>query len=154
LQIMCFQPQVLEFFTQDEPLRRYTLYVINSTSYGDVATLTEQFPSRWGFPDVVHFVFHVVPVSHSLRLPPPLERHPPTLVRHPSFAVMPSWKHRRKFLLLVQPLMYISEHELYYAFLYEIHNEYIMVSSCQSVCPHCSTSWMSGACRTYGGGEK
>jgi hypothetical protein len=30
LQIVCFQSQVLGFFTQDEPLRRYTLYIINS----------------------------------------------------------------------------------------------------------------------------
>jgi hypothetical protein len=30
LKIMCFQPQLLEFFAWDEPLRRYTHYVINS----------------------------------------------------------------------------------------------------------------------------
>jgi hypothetical protein len=40
LQIMCFQSQVLEFFAYDEPLRRYTLYIINNKCYGDVATLT------------------------------------------------------------------------------------------------------------------
>jgi hypothetical protein len=30
LHIMCFQSQVLEFLTWDEPLRRYTLYIVNS----------------------------------------------------------------------------------------------------------------------------
>jgi hypothetical protein len=40
LQIMCFKsPQVLKFFSLDEQLRRYTLYAINSKSYGDVAML-------------------------------------------------------------------------------------------------------------------
>jgi hypothetical protein len=38
---MRFQSQVSEFFfTEDEPLRRCTLYVINNISYGYVATLT------------------------------------------------------------------------------------------------------------------
>jgi hypothetical protein len=40
LQIMCFQSQVLGFFSLDEPLRRCTLYIIGSKNYGDVATLT------------------------------------------------------------------------------------------------------------------
>jgi hypothetical protein len=30
------------------------------------------------FPGIIHFVFPVVPVSPSLPLPPPLERHPPS----------------------------------------------------------------------------
>jgi hypothetical protein len=35
-----FQSKAFEFFTWDEPLRRYTLYIINVKSYRDVATLT------------------------------------------------------------------------------------------------------------------
>jgi hypothetical protein len=30
LQIMCFQSQVLGYFTKDEPLRCYTLHIINT----------------------------------------------------------------------------------------------------------------------------
>jgi hypothetical protein len=69
----------------------FTLSVVRS--YGDVATLTWQFASRFCFPDFVHFVFPMVPVAPSLSLSPTLETHPP-------FSVMSTWQHRRNFLLL------------------------------------------------------
>jgi hypothetical protein len=40
LQIICFQSQVFEFFTQAEPLRHYTLDTSVTKCYGDVAMLT------------------------------------------------------------------------------------------------------------------
>jgi hypothetical protein len=46
LQFMCFQSQVLEFFTSDEPLRRYTLYIINREKVA--AMLPRWHDSEWG----------------------------------------------------------------------------------------------------------
>jgi hypothetical protein len=63
MKITCFQSQMLGFFTYDKPLRRYTLYIINSKYYGDVAMLTRQ-RKRDVFP-----WFPIVPVSPSLSLP-------------------------------------------------------------------------------------
>jgi hypothetical protein len=40
LQIMCFQSQIFEFCTLDEPLRHYTPDTSVIKCYGDVAMLT------------------------------------------------------------------------------------------------------------------
>jgi hypothetical protein len=64
LQIMCFQSQVFKFFTWDELLQCYTLYIINSKTYIDVATFIWQWKVDV-FPE-----FLVVPVSPPLPPPP------------------------------------------------------------------------------------
>jgi hypothetical protein len=51
-----FQSQMLEYFTYDELLQRYTLYIINTKAYGDVASCysSRAFTTHYKSEQVIH----------------------------------------------------------------------------------------------------
>jgi hypothetical protein len=83
---MCFQSQVLVFFTYDKPLRCYTLDTIGCKSYSDVVTLI------WQFPVVVFLVSGTSCFLQYLRFLHCSSYN--TLETHSPYSATSSWQHR------------------------------------------------------------
>jgi hypothetical protein len=85
-QIMCFQSQVFEFCTLDEPLWRYTLDTSVIKCYGDVAMLI------WWWNNLVVWST-TAKCSMSTKPHMPIEHHTDC------FTIMLTWQHRHNILL-------------------------------------------------------